>query len=100
MTCRAYPTGPCDTARAKFLLLTKDAKQESLRAAEDELNATRQVFETSRFNLMSQLHKVEGRKKIEFKRQLAKAMDAHLRFFQLGYKILSDLAGGVLRTST
>ena len=84
-------TGDYERARVRFLSLTKDAKAQNLKAAEDELHATRQVFETSRFNLMSQLHKVESRKRIEFKRQLAKAMDAHLRFFQLGHRILSDL---------
>lgn len=80
-----------ERARARFLSLTKDAKEGSLRAAEEELASTRRVFETARFNLMSKLHAVESRKRIEFKRQLAKTMDAHLRFFQLGHRILSDL---------
>ena len=80
-----------ERARARFLSLTKDTKAESLRNAEDELNATRQVFETARFELMSQLHAADSRKRVEFKRRLALAMDAHLRFFALGNRILTDL---------
>ena len=49
-----------ERARARFLSLTKDTKAESLRNAEDELNATRQVFETARFELMSQLHAADS----------------------------------------
>ena len=80
-----------ERARARFLSLTKDAKAESLKHAEDELNATRQVFETARFELMSQLHAADSRKRVEFKRRLALAMDAHLRFFALGHRILTDI---------
>ena len=80
-----------ERARARFLSLTKDAKAESLKHAEDELHATRQVFETARFELMSQLHAADSRKRVEFKRRLALAMDAHLRFFALGHRILTDL---------
>ena len=80
-----------ERARARFLSLTKDTKAESLRNAEEELNATRQVFETARFELMSQLHAADSRKRVEFKRRLALAMDAHLRFFALGNRILTDL---------
>jgi len=80
-----------ERSRARFMSLTRDAKPESLKAAEEDVKATRRAFETDRFHLMAQLHKVTSRKKVEFKRRLAGAMHAHLRFFDVGHDTLREL---------
>ena len=46
-----------ERARAKFLALTKDAKEEHLRAAEAELASTRHEFETARSDPMGKLQR-------------------------------------------
>ena len=70
-----------ERARAKFLALTKDAKEEHLRAAEAELASTRHEFETARFDLMGKLQRADATRRVEFKRRLARNVESHRAFF-------------------
>ncbi|ACO68116.1 predicted protein [Micromonas commoda] len=70
-----------ERARAKFLALTKDAKEEHLRAAEDELASTRHEFETARFDLMGKLQRADAVRRVVFKRRLARNVESHRAFF-------------------
>ena len=80
-----------ERARANFLKLTKDAKPETLRLAEAEMTAARREHDAARFGLMSRLHEADSRKRVEFKRQIAVAVEAHRAFFQRGFRALAEL---------
>jgi len=80
-----------ERARVGFLKLTKDTKPELLKAAELELTKTRREHDSARFHLMSRLHEADSKKKITFKRQIARAVDAHRVFFAKANDILGEM---------
>lgn len=81
-----------ERARAKFLALTKDAKEEHLRAAEDELASTRHEFETARFDLMGKLQRADAVRRVVFKRRLARNVESHRAFFARVHGAYEELA--------
>ena len=80
-----------ERARAKFLGLTKDAKEEHLRAAEDDLASTRHEFETARFALMSKLQHADAVRRTVFKRQLARSVRSHRQFHERALRAYTEL---------
>ncbi|XP_051148167.1 ADP-ribosylation factor GTPase-activating protein AGD3-like isoform X2 [Andrographis paniculata] len=77
--------------REKFLSLRKSARLEIATALEEELHSARSAFEQERFNLVSALSNVEGKKKSEFLEAVGNTMDAHLHYFKQGYELLLQM---------
>ncbi|GAA0143306.1 hypothetical protein LIER_04023 [Lithospermum erythrorhizon] len=80
-----------DQAREKFASLKKNTKDEIVSGLEEDLQNSKSVFERSRFNLVNALMNVEARKKHEFLESFSAIMDAHLRYFKLGYELFSEM---------
>lgn len=80
-----------DQVREKFLSLKRDAKQEVVAEAEEDLQEARLLFEQSRFNLVTAVSSIEAKKKFEFLEAVSASMDAHLRYFKQGYELLKTL---------
>ncbi|XP_028096433.1 ADP-ribosylation factor GTPase-activating protein AGD4-like isoform X1 [Camellia sinensis] len=80
-----------DQARDKCSSLKKSTRDDVVADLEEDLHNSKSAFERSRFNLVSSLMNIEAKKKYEFLESLSAIMDAHLRFFKLGYELLSQL---------
>ncbi|XP_059655216.1 ADP-ribosylation factor GTPase-activating protein AGD4-like isoform X2 [Cornus florida] len=80
-----------DQAREKFASLKKSARDDIVAELEEDLHNSKSAFERSRFNLVNALMNIEAKKKYEFLESFGAIMDAHLRYFKLGYDLLSQL---------
>lgn len=83
--------GSYDQAREKFSSLKKTTRDEVVAVLEEELQNSKSAFERSRFNLVNALMNIEAKKKFEFLESFSAIMDAHLRYFKLGYDLLSQM---------
>ncbi|KAJ4710370.1 ADP-ribosylation factor GTPase-activating protein [Melia azedarach] len=77
-----------DQAREKFVSLKKNARDDIVAELEEN---SKSAFEKSRFNLVSALMNIEAKKKYEFLESISAIMDVHLRYFKLGYDLLSKI---------
>ncbi|XP_022727005.1 ADP-ribosylation factor GTPase-activating protein AGD2-like isoform X2 [Durio zibethinus] len=80
-----------DQAREKFVSLKKNTRGDIVAELEEDLQNSKSAFERSRFNLVNALMNIEAKKKSEFLESISAIMDAHLRYFKLGYDLLSQL---------
>ncbi|GAB4850689.1 ADP-ribosylation factor GTPase-activating protein agd4 [Ancistrocladus abbreviatus] len=80
-----------DQAREKFVSLKKGTREDIVAGLEEDLHNSKSAFEKSRFNLVNALMNVEAKKKYEFLESVSAIMDAHLRYFKLGYDLLSQM---------
>ncbi|XP_010533930.1 PREDICTED: ADP-ribosylation factor GTPase-activating protein AGD4 [Tarenaya hassleriana] len=80
-----------DQAREKFVSLKKNTRGDIVAELEEDLENSKSAFEKSRFNLVNSLMNIEAKKKYEFLESISAIMDAHLRYFKLGYDLLSQL---------
>ncbi|KAJ0265843.1 ADP-ribosylation factor GTPase-activating protein AGD4 [Hirschfeldia incana] len=80
-----------DQAREKFVSLKKNTRGEIVAELEEDLENSKSAFEKSRFNLVNSLMTIEAKKKYQFLESISAIMDSHLRYFKLGYDLLSHL---------
>jgi Arf-GAP/coiled-coil/ANK repeat/PH domain-containing protein len=80
-----------DQARDRFASLKKNARDEVVAELEEDLHNSKSSYDRSRFNLVSALMNIESKKKYDFLESFSAIMDAHLRYFKLGYDLLSQL---------
>ncbi|XP_050918961.1 ADP-ribosylation factor GTPase-activating protein AGD2-like [Lathyrus oleraceus] len=80
-----------DQSREKFVSLKKNAHEDIVAELEEGLQNSKSSFEKSRFNLVHSLMNIEVKKKYEFLESISAIMDAHLRYFKLGYDLLSQM---------
>ncbi|KAK8979495.1 hypothetical protein V6N11_073492 [Hibiscus sabdariffa] len=80
-----------DQAREKFVSLKKNTRGDIVAELEKDLQNSKSAFEKSRFDLVTALMNIEAKKKYEFLESISAIMDAHLRYFKLGYDLLSQL---------
>ncbi|KAF5754220.1 putative Arf GTPase activating protein [Helianthus annuus] len=80
-----------DQAREKVASLKKSTRDEVVAELEEEQQNAKSAFERSRFNLVNSLMNIEAKKKYTFLESLSAIMDAHLRYFKLGYELLSQM---------
>ncbi|CDP11026.1 unnamed protein product [Coffea canephora] len=80
-----------DQARERFASLKKSTRDEIVAELEEDLHNSKSTFERSRFNLVNALMNIEAKKKYEFLESFSAIMDAHLRYFKLGYELLSQM---------
>ncbi|RID44769.1 hypothetical protein BRARA_I01541 [Brassica rapa] len=80
-----------DQAREKFVSLKKNTRGEIVAELEEDLENSKSAFEKSRFNLVNSLMTIEAKKKYQFLESISAIMDSHLRYFKLGYDLLSQL---------
>ncbi|XP_052205388.1 ADP-ribosylation factor GTPase-activating protein AGD2-like isoform X2 [Diospyros lotus] len=80
-----------DQAREKFVSLKKSTREDIVAEQEEDLHNSKSAFERRRFNLVNALMNVEAKKKYEFLASFSAIMDAHLRYFKLGFDLLSEL---------
>ncbi|KAL8534833.1 hypothetical protein ACS0TY_010748 [Phlomoides rotata] len=80
-----------DQAREKFASLKKTTRDEVVAELEEDLQNSKSAFERSRFNLVNALTNIEAKKKFEFVESFSAIMDAHLRYFKLGYDLLNQM---------
>jgi Arf-GAP/coiled-coil/ANK repeat/PH domain-containing protein len=80
-----------DQSREKFVSLKKNTRGEIVAELEEDLENSKSTFEKSRFNLVNSLMTIEAKKKYEFLESISAIMDAHLRYFKLGYDLLNQL---------
>ncbi|VVA90828.1 unnamed protein product [Arabis nemorensis] len=80
-----------DQAREKFVSLKKNTRGDIVAELEEDLENSKSAFEKSRFNLVNSLMTIEAKKKYEFLESISSIMDSHLRYFKLGYDLLSQL---------
>ncbi|KAI9073531.1 hypothetical protein K1719_044527 [Acacia pycnantha] len=80
-----------DQAREKFVSLKKNTREDIVAGLEEGLQNSKSAFEKSRFNLVNSLMNIEVKKKYEFLESFSAIMDAHLRYFKLGYDLLSQM---------
>ncbi|KAM7484801.1 hypothetical protein LguiA_000810 [Lonicera macranthoides] len=80
-----------DQARDRFASLKKSTRDEVVSELEEDLHNSKSAFERSRFNLVSALMNIEAKKKYDFLESFSAIMDAHLRYFKLGYDLLSQM---------
>ncbi|KAK6160547.1 hypothetical protein DH2020_003928 [Rehmannia glutinosa] len=80
-----------DQAREKFASLKKTTRDEVVAELEEDLHNSKSAFERSRFNLVNSLTNIEAKKKFEFLESFSAIMDAHLRYFKLGYDLLGQM---------
>ncbi|XP_022776591.1 ADP-ribosylation factor GTPase-activating protein AGD4-like isoform X5 [Durio zibethinus] len=80
-----------DQAREKFVSLKKNTRGDIVAELEEDLQNSKSAFERSRFNLVNALMNIEAKKKYEFLESISAIMDGHLRYFKLGYELLSQL---------
>ncbi|KAK7848303.1 adp-ribosylation factor gtpase-activating protein agd4 [Quercus suber] len=59
--------------------------------SQEDLQNSKSAFERSRFNLVNALMNIEAKKKYEFLESISAIMDGHLRYFKLGYELLSQM---------
>ncbi|XP_030960098.1 ADP-ribosylation factor GTPase-activating protein AGD4-like isoform X6 [Quercus lobata] len=80
-----------DQAREKFVSLKKNTREDIVAELEEDLQNSKSAFERSRFNLVNALMNIEAKKKYEFLESISAIMDGHLRYFKLGYELLSQM---------
>ncbi|GMJ04543.1 VAN3-like protein3, ARF-GAP domain 4 [Hibiscus trionum] len=80
-----------DRAREKFVSLKKNTRGDIVAELEEDLQNSKSAFEKRRFDLVTALMNIEAKKKYEFLESISAVMDAHLRYFKLGYDLLSQL---------
>ncbi|OWM90619.1 hypothetical protein CDL15_Pgr014922 [Punica granatum] len=80
-----------DQAHEKFLSLRKSTRMDIAAAVDEEHHSARSWFEHARFNLVSALSTVEGKKRFEFVEALSGTVDAHLQYFEQGYEMLQKM---------
>ncbi|KAL3830725.1 hypothetical protein ACJIZ3_019527 [Penstemon smallii] len=80
-----------DQAREKVASLKKTTRDEVVAELEEDLHNSKSAFERSRFNLVNALTNIEAKKKFEFLESFSAIMDAHLRYFKLGYDLLNQM---------
>lgn len=80
-----------DQAREKHASLKKSTREDIVVGLEEELHNSKSAFERTRFSLVNALINVESKKKYEFLESFSAIMDAHLRYFKLGYELLSQM---------
>ncbi|CAI8616788.1 unnamed protein product [Vicia faba] len=80
-----------DQSREKFVSLKKNTPEDIVAELEEGLQNSKSSFEKSRFNLVHSLMNIEVKKKYEFLESISAIMDAHLRYFKLGYDLLSQM---------
>ncbi|KAL2329101.1 hypothetical protein Fmac_022528 [Flemingia macrophylla] len=80
-----------DQSREKYVSLKKNTPQDVVAELEEDLQNSKSTFEKSRFNLVHSLMNIEAKKKYEFLESISAIMDAHLRYFKLGYDLLSQM---------
>ncbi|KAL5554486.1 hypothetical protein UlMin_041887 [Ulmus minor] len=80
-----------DQARERFVSLKKNTREDIVAELEEDLQNSKSAFEKSRFNLVNALMNIEAKKKYEFLESVSAIMDAHLRYFKLGYELLSQM---------
>ncbi|TQD81654.1 hypothetical protein C1H46_032811 [Malus baccata] len=80
-----------DQAREKFVSLKKNTREDIVAELEEDLQNSKSTFEKSRFNLVNSLMNIEAKKKYEFLESISAIMDAHLRYFKLGYELFSQM---------
>ncbi|KAJ9159661.1 hypothetical protein P3X46_025148 [Hevea brasiliensis] len=80
-----------DQSREKFASLKKNTRGDIIEELEEGLQNSKSAFERSRFNLVSALMNIETKKKYEFLESISAIMDAHLRYFKLGYDLFSQM---------
>ncbi|XP_076890544.1 ADP-ribosylation factor GTPase-activating protein AGD4-like isoform X2 [Bidens hawaiensis] len=80
-----------EQAREKVASLKKSTRDEVIVELEEEQQNAKSAFERSRFNLVNSLMNIEAKKKYTFLESLSAIMDAHLRYFKLGYELLSQM---------
>ncbi|KAL5168991.1 ADP-ribosylation factor GTPase-activating protein AGD2 [Glycine soja] len=80
-----------DQSREKFVSLKKNTPEDVVAELEEDLQNSKSAFEKSRFNLVNSLMNIEVKKKYEFLESISAIMDAHLRYFKLGYDLLSQM---------
>ncbi|KAE9620297.1 putative Arf GTPase activating protein [Lupinus albus] len=80
-----------DQSREKFVSLKKNTPGDVVAELEEDLQNSKSAFEKSRFNLVNSLMNIEVKKKYEFLESVSAIMDAHLRYFKLGYDLLSQM---------
>ncbi|KAK8659400.1 hypothetical protein V6N13_029602 [Hibiscus sabdariffa] len=78
-------------AREKFVSLKKNTPEDVVVVLEEDLENSKSSFERNRFNLVNSLMNIETKKKHEFLESISAIMDGHLRYFKLGYELLSQL---------
>ncbi|GKA72431.1 ADP-ribosylation factor GTPase-activating protein AGD4-like protein isoform X1 [Tanacetum coccineum] len=78
-------------AREKVASLKKSTRDEVVAELEEDLHNSKSAFERSRFNLVNSLMNIEAKKKYTFLESISAIMDAHLRYFKLGYELLSQM---------
>ncbi|KAJ8759370.1 hypothetical protein K2173_006890 [Erythroxylum novogranatense] len=78
-------------SREKFMSLKKNTRGDIVEEFEEDLQNSKSAFEKSRFNLVSALMNIESKKKYEFLESISAIMDAHLRYFKLGYDLFSQM---------
>ncbi|XP_039051820.1 ADP-ribosylation factor GTPase-activating protein AGD4-like isoform X2 [Hibiscus syriacus] len=81
----------CAQAREKFVSLKKNTPEDVVAVLEEDLENSKSAFERNRFNLVNSLMNIEAKKKYEFLESISAIMDGHLRYFKLGYDLLSQL---------
>ncbi|XP_074273488.1 ADP-ribosylation factor GTPase-activating protein AGD2-like [Silene latifolia] len=80
-----------DQAREKYASLKKSTREDIVAGQEEDLHNSKSAFERTRFSLVNALMNVESKKKYEFLESFSAIMDAHLRYFKLGYDLLSQM---------
>ncbi|KAK9691368.1 hypothetical protein RND81_09G192700 [Saponaria officinalis] len=80
-----------DQAREKYASAKKSTREDIVAGLEEDLQNSKSAFERTRFSLVNALMNVESKKKYEFLESFSAIMDAHLRYFKLGYDLLSQM---------
>ncbi|KAF6160758.1 hypothetical protein GIB67_035959 [Kingdonia uniflora] len=80
-----------DQARERFMSLKKGTRADIVAELEEDLQNSKSAFERCRFNLVNVLTSIEAKKKFEFLESISATMDAHLRYFKLGFELFSQM---------
>ncbi|XP_021719866.1 ADP-ribosylation factor GTPase-activating protein AGD4-like [Chenopodium quinoa] len=80
-----------DQARERYASLKKSTREDIVAGLEEDLHNSKSAFERTRFSLVNSLMNVESKKKYEFLESFSAIMDAHLKYFKLGYELLSQM---------
>ncbi|KAG9442319.1 hypothetical protein H6P81_018173 [Aristolochia fimbriata] len=80
-----------DQAREKVMAIKKGTRAEIVAGLEEDLHNSKSSFERCRFHLVSSMTNIEAKKKFTFLESISAVMDAHLRYFKLGYEMLSQM---------
>ncbi|CAL0304294.1 unnamed protein product [Lupinus luteus] len=80
-----------DQSREKFASLKKTTPGDVVIELEEDLQNSKSAFEKSRLNLVNSVMNIEVKKKYEFLESFSAIMDAHLRYFKLGYDLMRQM---------